>query len=222
MRRGRAQGEATQRWRQTLEGCSHTPRTARSPQKLEDAAKILPQNFGRKPCPHLGFGLLASGAAGEDTPEVSGRPVEVMCPSGSFGKGHCTGDTLSRPATSGVGPSCSLTPLAASLPVCVVASGEIPGSPGRPGDWVWKAQKLKSPLAPASGGPRGPRLSWAASFDLLSQGEAISAKVRKCGLRSAVRAGRKWGNAQKCLRSGRPCPFALKPQLCFFQQSEQP
>lgn len=131
-------------------------------------------------------------------------------------------EALSSVETSRVGPSCSLTPRAASLPACVAASGEIPGNPGRPGDWVWKAQTLKSPLAPASGGPRGPRLSWAASFDLLSQGEAISAKVGKCGLRSAVRAGRKWGNAQKCLRPGRPCPFALKPQLRFFQPSEQP
>lgn len=68
-------GGGTRRRRQTLEGCSHTPRTARRSQKLGDAAEILPQSLGRKPCPHLDFGLLASRAVGGHIPAVSSRPA---------------------------------------------------------------------------------------------------------------------------------------------------
>lgn len=170
--------------------------------------------------PTLGFGLLASGAVGEDTPAVSGRPAGVMCPSGSFGKGHCTGRY--SVTTSRVGPSGSLTPHAVSLPACVAASGEIPGNPRRPGDWVWKAQKPKSPLAPARGGPRGPRLSWAASFDLLSQGEAISVKVRKCGLRSRSEQGGSGEMRRSACDPGVPAPLHLSHSFAFFSKVSSP
>ena len=49
-----------------MEGCSHKPGNAWSPQELEEAGSTLPQSMSAQPCPQLDFRLPASRAGRED------------------------------------------------------------------------------------------------------------------------------------------------------------
>ena len=81
--RHRHRKEATWRWRQRLEGCGHKPRDSGSPQKLEEAGRILPWSLLRKQDTNLELRLLFSRTGTSAQPlssvQLFATPWTVAC-----------------------------------------------------------------------------------------------------------------------------------------------
>lgn len=107
--------------------------------------KIDPQSLGRKNWPHLDFGLLASGAMGEDSLAVPSRPAGGHLLLWQLWEGVVSGQQGPLPGHDqrAGDPAGLLDSTHSFLPCTCRCLWGHPGAREPAGDWAWSAQERR-------------------------------------------------------------------------------